>query len=320
MYNYKNIDYINLIDFCNFNYLKGFNLIINYLENNDIDKIVYYFSMWLLCLKKRKYKVCLKCINCNLLKKKNHPNFYYINNDVDINFIKKVYFYWFNNINYLGIKIVYLSKFTFWNFSVNTFLLKWIESSYHNSIFIFSCLNNIYIPFTILSRCYKIKLNFIKENKIYFYLNKKYDLNKFSKENILSIIRLSNNSIYNSIKILKKIWNIRLKLINFLFNIKKYNIKLFIKKINNIFLYYNLYFLSTIFLDFIKFKLNNIKYLYNLDIFFLFKKIYHYFSIKNSFLIFNKIIICINKIKNIKNINKNILLYELINYLFLKIE
>ncbi len=316
---YNKKDYINLIKFYKNNKINNFNLIISYSKYYKIDNLILDFIMWILCSKKKKYKICNKCKSCKLFKNKIYINFYYIKDNININSLRVIYNNWYKNINFIGIKIIYFSKFNFINFYVNNFLIKWLEFSYNKSIFIFSSIYNTYIPFTIISRCYKIKLLILNENYLYNILVKKYKLINFSKENILSAIRLSNNSLFYSLKILKKLWNTRNNLIKYILNMKKYNINFLVKNINNIYLNHNLYFLVTFFLDYIKFRLNNIKYLFNLDILFLFKYFNKYISINNAFLIFKKIIFCMNNLKNIKNINKNILIYELISFIYLKI-
>lgn len=315
--------YKNIIDFYrNANY-NNLNFIVTYKCNLNVNILILNFVKWVFCINKLNYDFCNKCLNCNLLEKNIHPNFIFISNKynekLDISFIRKINYLLFNNLNINLWKIIYFDNFLFNNFYINNFLLKIIEEPFYNSILIFSCLENIFIPNNIFSRLYKFKIYIPNEKNIFFWLNKNYDLKKINYNSIISAIRLSNNSPLDSICLLKKYWNLRLILLNKLINIK--NIKLidFINLFNNNYLCMNLYWLNTIFFDFIKYKFKKNKYLYNLDFIYMFKKWNNLFCIKKIFSIINKIIDLNNNINNISNINKFILLYEFICYLFLNI-
>ncbi len=311
--------YINIVNIFNINKLKIFNFIFKYSCNLHINILIFSLIKWIFCNNKKKYLSCNKCLNCISLRNKNCFNYYYINNNnININLIKEIYNKLLINININNIKIVYFDNFKFNNYYINNFLLKILEENNGKFIFIFSCLNDIIIPNTILSRSFILRIKFPKEKIIFKYLcNKFINDNNICKKIILSCIRLSNNSLIDSLIWIKKNIFIRNSIIKLILNLNKLNINSIVKNINNNNLEINLYILITFFLDFIKYKYKIVKYLYNLDLYYFFKKKMKYFNINNIYLILNKIIFCLSVIKNINNINKNILLYDLINFLLI---
>lgn len=322
---YKNIiyswfksNYIYIINIFNINKLNIFNFIFKYSCNLNINILIFCLIKWIFCKNKKKYLSCSKCFNCISFKNKNYFNYYYISNDININLIKEIYNKLLINININNIKIIFFNNFKFNNYYINNFLLKILEENDGKIIFIFSCLNNIFIPNTILSRSFLLKIKFPKEDVILKLLLNKFR-NNFNKKLFLSCIRLSNNSPIDSLIWIKKNILVKKNIINLILNLNKFNIDNIIKIINNNNLEINLYILITLFLDFIKYKYKIIKYLYNLDSYFFFKKNIYFLSINDICLILNKIISCLSIIKNVNNINKNILLYDLINFLLIKL-
>ncbi len=313
--------YKNIINFYKKKNYKNINIIIKYKCNLGINILILKLIKWIYCLYKNNYNICNKCLNCNLINKNSHPNFYYINclnKKIDISYIRKINYLLVNSLNISVFKIIYFRDFIFDNFYINNFLLKYMEESSYKFMFIFSCFDNTNIPFNILSRLYKFKINYLSEKKIFNWLINNYNLNNFSYKSIISSIRLSNNSPLSSIKLLNNFWYLRLTLLNNLINIHKMTIINIINFLDNDYLIINLYWLSTIFIDFIKFKFNNIKNLFNIDVIYLFNYFNNFLNINNSYLILNKIICLNNNIKNIFNINKNILIYEFVCYFYTK--
>ncbi len=308
--------YIKLIDIFNKKRFRISNFIIKYSCNLNIDFLIFSLVKWFFCINKKKYIKCNKCLNCILLKKNNYYNYYYINNDVNIDSIKKIYKNLLSNLNINKIKIIYFSNFKFKNNYVNNFLLKILENNDNKFIFIFSCLDNIIIPNTILSRSFIFKVNFPKEKNIFNFLNNYKK--KYNKNILLSSIRLSNNSITDTLIWIKKKNIIKKNIIKLILNLNNLSIHNIVNMLNNNNLEINLYILITFFMDYIKYKYKIKKYLYNLDLYFIFKYKIKNINIYNIYLILNKIIICLNNIKYINNINKNILLYDLVNFLLIK--
>ncbi len=320
IYSWFKKNYIKLINIYNYFSFKNKNFIITYSCNLNIDLLIFKWIKWIFCLNKKKYNLCNKCFNCILFKKKIYLNYYYINDDnFNINYIKNIYKNLLSNINFNIYKIVYFSNFLFNNIYINNYLLKILEQYNINFFFIFSCLDNIIIPNTILSRLFFIKIKFPKEKKIFNLLINKKCIKKFNKNVILSFIRLNNNSLIDTYKWIKNNFYIKKYLIKLILNLNKLNINKIVKILNNNKLEVNLYILITIFLDFIKYKYNIKKYLYNLDIYFFLKKKKNFFDINKIYFILNKLIFCLSNIKKILNINKKILLYDLVNFLLINL-
>ncbi len=318
IYSWFKSNYIYIINILNINRLNIFNFIFKYSCNLNINILIICLIKWIFCKNKKKYLSCNKCFNCISFKNKNYFNYYYINNNININLIKKIYNKLLINISINDIKIIFFDNFKFDNYYVNNFLLKILEENNGKIIFIFSCSDNIFIPNTILSRSFLLRIKFPKENIILKWLLNKFK-NNFNKNIFLSCIRLSNNSPINSLIWIKKNILIKKKIINLILNLNKFNINNIVRIINNDNLEINLYILITLFLDYIKYKYKIIKYLYNLDIYIFFNKNICFLNINDIYLILNKIIFCLSIIKNINNINKDILLYDLINFLLIKL-
>ncbi len=293
---------------------KNCNLIINYSCNLGIDLLVFSIVKWIFCLNKNKYNFCNKCLQCNLVNINNHPNFFFIlnkkGNEINISSIKIINDKLLNNLFINKFKIVYLSNYNFFNNFVNNFLLNLMEGYYNNIIFIISCFDYFNIPTTILSRCHKYKLLFPLENDVYNWIINCKKIN-LKKKYIITAIRLSKNSPFSSILLLKKFWLFRLNLFKFLINLNINSIDYFVSKINiSIFNMY-IYWLLTLFIDLIKFKFKYFYYIYNLDSIKLIKYLNKKICINNNFFLLNKLIKYNNNIYSVINVNKEILLYNI---------
>ncbi len=295
----------------------NFGLIITYSCDLGVDLLIFNIIKWMYCDKKIKYKFCNLCLNCNLLNNNNHPNYFIFNdkNKITLNNVKYINKLFFENLYISKYKVIYFSNFNFDNKFINNFLLKIIEESFYNVIIIFTCLNFINIPLTILSRCYKYILYNPSEKYILNYLlSKKYFKYNFSKKEILSSIRLSNFSPILSIFLLKKLWLFRKKFFNNINYILHINIDKYFNlfNYNNSLLCNNLYWFLYLLLDILKYKKFSIKYIYNIDYLNKIKYLSKFFISKKIFLIINEILFFFNDIKKNFNINKNILIYKLI--------
>ncbi len=312
--------FYNEIIYSNIFINKNFGLLINYDSYLGVNILVINIIKWLFCNNKFDNKFCNNCLNCNLLNKNNHPNFFYLNFKKNIKFIdilnvnKKFY----KNLYISNYKVIYFLNFNFNNKYINNFLLKILEECYYKVIIIFTYLSNFKIPLTILSRCYKFKLKTPNENYILnFILNyKNFDIN-FNKNQIISSIRLSNYSPILSIFFLKKLWFFRKIFIENIDILLSNNIKNFFILFNkNNFIIYNLYWLYYFFLDILKYLKNNINYIYNLDYIYKVKYFKNLIEYDKIFLVLNKILLFNNDFNNFSNINKNILNFKIIYDIF----
>ncbi len=288
---------------------KNCNLLINYSCNLGVDLLVFKLVKWILCLNK-KNKICNNCINCNLFKFNNHPNFIIINNkDLNIYFIKKIIIFLNKSLYFSFFKIIYFINFNFSNSFVFNYLLKLMEEPNYKLILIFSYLNSNNIPLTFLSRCHRYNLLVPKESFVYKWINNNLNNIIFNKSNILTSIRLNNNSPLDSISFLKKKWFLRINILHMVKNIFYLNITNIINILSSSIIKLNLYILYTIFLDSLNYKYTN--KIYNLDAIDILKNIRSKVYFKNINVILKKIIICINNFNNNLNINKDILIYDL---------
>ncbi len=304
-----------LIKFCLNIFDKNFNLVINYPCELNVKLLINVLCKWILCEKKKKY-FCNICSNCYLFNKKIHPNFYFLNNNIkiDINYIRSINDKLIYNIRFGSYNILYFHNYNFINIYINNYLLKLMEEFYFKVIFIFTCFSYVKIPFTLLSRSYRFYIFPPSEIYLLNFFKKKYSFNKISDESIISIIRINYFSPLKILFFLRNQFNKRLFFLNFINNfiykkeIKMINI-LLDESIDNLFL------LLTVFFDFIYFEFNN-KYYYNLDCLLLFKNIFKKILLNDKIRIFYRIYLCINNINNISFINKKILIYELVYYIY----
>ncbi len=286
---------------------KNCNLLIGYPCNLGVNLLVFKLVKWILCLKKKK---CLNCINCNLLKFNNHPNFIIIDNkNLNISFIKEIVLFLNKSLYFSVFKIIYFINFNFTNSFVFNYLLKLMEEPNYKLILVFSYLNSINIPLTFLSRCQRYNLYAPKELFIYKWINNNLNNTNYSKLNILTSIRLNHNSPLDSIFFLKNKWLLRMNILNMIKNIFNISVTSLINILNNSFIKFNLYLLYTIFLDILNYKYTD--KIYNIDSQNVLKNIKKKICIKNINLILKKIIFCINDLNNNLNLNINILVYNI---------
>ncbi len=307
---YKDIIFSNIFK------RKNFGLIINYSTNLNADNLIINLIKWLFCDYKINHYFCNKCLNCNLLNNNNHPNYFDFknNNNISLDKVKDLNNIFLNSLYISKYKVIYFSNFNFNNKFINNFLLKIIEDSFYDVIIIFSCLNYIKIPNTILSRCYKYIIYLPNETYILNWIlnNYKYIKLNFNKLTILASIRINDFSPVLSIFFLKKLWLLRKIFINnfnliFSKNINKY-FKLFYN--NNLLKYYIKWFLY-ILLDILRFNRLNYIY-YNIDYISIIKNFNNLISVDKIFLIIDKIFIFLCDLKNNLNLNKDIFYYNLI--------
>ncbi len=296
----------------------NFGLIIKFNSELKIDVLIFNIVKWMFCTYKLKSNACNNCINCVLLNNKNHPNFYIFKNDFlhieKVKYLNKV----FSNNLYVSVyKVIYFSNFDFKNKFINNFLLRIIEESLYNVIIIFTCWMNFIIPATLFSRCYKYNLYAPNENIILKWIYKKKLFNNFDKYQLLTAIRISNNSPTLTIFLLTNLWKLRIKFINdFSFMFFKNHNYLFNNKIfsyKNNFLINYIYWFIYILLDLLKISISYNNLIYNIDYI---KKIYtlsREISNNKIFLILDELYLFLNKYFNLLNYNKKILLYKL-NY------
>ncbi len=308
------------IIFSNIFIKKNFGLLINYNSYLGVNILVINLVKWLFCDYKVKYKFCNRCLNCNLINKKKHPNFFYLDfkNNFSFNDILNLNKIFYNNLYISKYKVIYFFNFNFSNKYINNFLLKLLEESYYKIIIIFTCFINIKIPLTILSRCYKFNLKSPNEKYILnFLLNYKNINNNYNKKQIISSIRLSNYSPILSIYFLKKFWFFRsifFSNINLIFS-NNFN-KIFNLFNNNNFIYYNLYWFYYFLLDILKIIKNDINYIYNLDFIDKIKYLKKFIYYKKIFLIIDKILLFFNDFNSLLKINKDILKFKIIYDIF----
>ncbi len=290
-------------------FCKNCNLLINYPCNLGVDLLVFKLVKWILCFKK-KGNICNNCINCNLFEFRNHPNFFCIKKKkLNISFIRKINFFLNKSLFFSTFKVIYFIDFDFSNSFVFNYLLKLMEEPNYKLILIFSYLNSNNIPLTFLSRCHRYKLLVPKELFIYKWIISNFSNLNLNKKNILTSIRLNQNSPLNSIFFLKNKWFLRLNILNMVKNIFFLNVVNIINILGSYFIELNLYMLYTFFLDSLNYKCTN--NIYNLDSIYLFKKIRSRMLVKNIVLILKEIVFCINNLKSNLNLNKDILIYNI---------
>ncbi len=313
-------NFYNKIIYSNIFVNKNFGLLINYDCYLGVNILVINIIKWLFCNYKYNNKFCNNCLNCNLLNKNNHPNFFYLNFKKNIKFVDilNINDKFYNNLYISNYKVIYFLNFKFNNKYINNFLLKILEESYYKVIIIFTYLSSFKIPLTILSRCYKFKLKTPSESYILnFILNYKNLYINFNKNQIISSIRLSNYSPILSIFFLNKLWYFRKKFIDNIDILLSSNINdVFNLLNNNNFIVYNLYWLYYFFLDILKYFKNNVNFIYNIDYLYKIKYFKNLINYNKIFLILDKILLFYNDFNNFININKKILIFKIVYDIF----
>ncbi len=285
-----------------------FNLIISYSVDLNVDFLVFNLVKWLMCNFVTDNFFCNICINCKLLNLHQHPDFYFIkceNKNICINDFILIKNKLYERAYLSSFKIVYFSYTNFLTKTTFNSLLKTMEEFSYKIIFIFTCFDNVDIPLTLLSRSFFFKLFNPSERVVFTWLkNFNFSLNN---DNILSVIRLNNNSPFLSLNFIKYLWKKRLSFLN------KISFSLFsnldkIQKLiyNNFYLKFN--WLLILFMDLVNLHFNNKDSIVNIDHLLLLKCLYKKFLFKNIYIIIKKIIIYQREILLTPNLNKNLLI------------
>ncbi|XZR52799.1 MAG: DNA polymerase III subunit delta' C-terminal domain-containing protein [Enterobacteriaceae bacterium] len=304
--------------------------IIKYYKNNIINKPLFIYSfkgngtniilknviLWLIC-KNKNYNNCGICNNCNLMKTGNYPDYYIINNNININNINNLIDFIYIKSQKNNNKIIYLPKIELFDNFIILKLLKLLKlfKKKKNIFFIIRCSNffNFFLEFK--KNCFYLNINNPGEKISLNWLKKK---NKNAINEIKTALYLNNYSPLLANKMLSSnIWDIRKKIYNLIFDmlINKNNLFIFeMLESKNLKLY--IYWLYTIITDIIKIKYKCNNYITNQDQKKKIINLSNVINLNNLFLIIKKINKLEYKIKNIKNINIKILLIEI--FIFLK--
>ncbi len=301
---------------------KNYNLLIRYNTYFKVNKLVLSIVKWMYCKYLKNNQCCDNCINCRLLDKNIHPDYYHINVDknnvISLNTILKIINHVQQSTLYLGSsKILYFSHTSFLTKYTFNAILKLMEDFPYRLNIIFTCFNYVKIPPTIYSRCLIYQLNTPSENVIFHWILCR--IKNCNKLSIVTAIRLSNYSPYVTLFLLEKYWVYRLILFKNIKYILLKNINILMKNINLKLLKYNLYWLVTFFLDVCKYSnlyfsliKNN---LINLDKIHLIKYFNNILPSKIVFLIVHKLISSLQILFKIKFINRKNLFYDILSYI-----
>ncbi|VAX76601.1 DNA polymerase III subunit delta' C-terminal domain-containing protein [Buchnera aphidicola] len=251
-------------------------ILIQACKGIGISQLIYKISKWILCYKKKHYKSCNECLSCQLIKKKNHPDFYIFYNKtkkIGINVIRQM----IHNINYTsqqgGSKIIWFSNINKITNEANNALLKTLEEPPNNTFFFLHTTNIMQIHPTIKSRSNIYYINTPKEKNNILWLNNKIKI--YSLVQIVTALRINRNAPIAAYKFFKKkIFqerNLLMKAINqYIFDHKKIN---FLQKIYN----YNeqkvIKWICYLLLDTINYSISKKCRIKNLDQVYLIKKI-----------------------------------------------
>ncbi len=301
---------------------KNYNLIINSFYKSGVNILIFSLVKWLLCIDSKLNTYCNNCLNCKLFDNNENPNFYYLKCKKklipSIDDIKKMNFDLLNNLFYVNLyKVVYISNINLLSNLCFNSLLKIIEEFPYKIIFIFSCYSLFNIPDTIISRCQYYKLIPPKEKNAVVWINKY--LFKYTKADIITSIRLSNNSPLFAIFLLKKMWKYRLFFLRKLFYVFSMNFLEVVDLFDEECLKHNVYWLLFIFSDIIKYKLNNKLCIVNLDNINLVKFLSNKILFKNVLILIKKLFFCLNELNSIMFMNKKIFIYDLSSFLYIKV-
>ncbi|CAL4043256.1 DNA polymerase III subunit delta' [Buchnera aphidicola (Anoecia corni)] len=289
-------------------------IVINSMIGTACSVLIWDISKWILCEKKKHIYSCNQCFSCNLMKLKNHPDFYlidlkkeksdsYIEKSIEL--VKKVIF---NTSHQNSAKIIFFSNSHNIPVSFINILLKIVEDSYSNTfLFIKNYFSDI-LPTIFIGRCITYNLFFsINDKKNILWLQKK---THSSLKLCTIMLKLSNGSplvAFHMLKItlLKKRESFYKQ---FYFCLRKKNFFLlfsFFKEIN-----FNLIILwiYSILIDSIKIKYLDESCLINLDQKLLILKISFKYSVKKLNLSIYSWFKCRFNLINVIGIDKNVLI------------
>ncbi|CAL4321937.1 DNA polymerase III subunit delta' [Buchnera aphidicola (Chaitophorus sp. 3695)] len=283
--------------------------------NLGSSKLILKICKTILCDIKNNLFSCNVCHSCQLINKKNYLDLHiitlekkkkFIGVNTILNCLNKI-----NNTSQLGsITIIWVPKIHLLTESAINSFLKVLEEPPLNTLFFLENRNNFLLKDTLKSRCiiYNIYSPSNKEGILWL---KKNISQKYTSENLLLALNISENSPILAKKILKnKIWNARKKLFKKIYkSIKLKNLFLLYKYLKKKILK-KIYWICSLILDVIKYSYNkNIK-LTNIDQ----KKLIYIINQKNSkknlFIIIQIWIKCFFYLKNIPKVNINFILLE----------
>lgn len=299
-------------------------LILSSKQNYGEDILIYKIAQWLMCNNRLEMQFCGVCDNCILMSTKNHPDYYQLNINNDIQSIGVDTIRTCTNALYVSpkcsfVKIVFIKNLENLTYQASSILLKTIEEPPVNTYFFLSTNNDMIIPLTLSSRCIKwTLLPPIEEQGLIWLMQKQKEIDFLSAQTAL---RLSNGSpIEAEYMFQSNSWKDRIKLCqiiqdiimnkNFLtllplllINTKEYNDKV-------------LYWLITILMDSLKWqhKIHK-KFLINSDQLNLISSIAIRWNMLSLNQQVNQWLILSNYFKKFNNVNYNLLLmYRLLNW------
>ncbi|WP_338521664.1 hypothetical protein [Candidatus Legionella polyplacis] len=193
---------------------------ILFISISNIEKINFIYCLISLMLCSNHSLLCNNCYNCKLIKRKQHPDIYTLNNHKElitidhIRMLQKFAFIYPYINKYKFIVIEYIETI---NIYAKNALLKLLEEPPSYLYIILSSEIVGIIPNTILSRCYKYRLNFpILLRYNYLDLNFWNNNISYEKRNILTKVNIFIDDLQNLIKN-------KLYICNFLSKWSKYN-------------------------------------------------------------------------------------------------
>lgn len=286
----------------------------------NVISLCYALIRWLMCKNPNDIKSCGICHSCKLMISGNHPDVYHFqvekfNKNIGINFIREI----IKKINICsnqdGLKVIWILNVERLTTQATNALLKTIEEPPKKTFFILTCKELFNLLPTLKSRCLYLYIKVPPEN-----LGLKW-LYKLGYNNIIkciTAIRLCGGAPDEAEILLKpENWLERSLLHIALENIlKNGNFLKLLKILNNNKINFFLNCLLTLFVDSIKWKYNAKNYLINVDSIYLISLISYYWSNNRIYLCWKQIINCLKKLKEIDEINKELIL----TYYLLKIE
>ncbi|WP_343188455.1 DNA polymerase III subunit delta' C-terminal domain-containing protein [Buchnera aphidicola (Neophyllaphis varicolor)] len=272
--------------------------------------LLWQISRLILCNNNKHNNICDKCYECNLMKLKNHPDFYYINSKkIGIEEIKELKLKIFIKPQINQNKIIWLSNIeNISEYGINS-LLKILEEPPTNVWFLMYHEGSTEITKTLNSRCIKYLLKTPAEKTSLMWLKTK---NNYTKYTNLTALRLNNNSPILAKKFLDSLFmkekNNLFKILNYSINeLNLMNLLPLMQKNNTIIKINWIYILL---LDAIKLKNQINEYLINLDNLNLIKKLSMKYSYEKLFFSIKFWIKCKKRIIKIKGINYQLILTE----------
>ncbi|QJC30287.1 DNA polymerase III subunit delta' C-terminal domain-containing protein [Enterobacteriaceae endosymbiont of Neohaemonia nigricornis] len=280
-----------------------------------INKII----QWLLCTNKNNYYSCNICKNCTLLIQGYHPDVYIIKKDklnynISIEKIRDIIKF-INMKAYQDMgKIIWLPDANMLNISSSNGLLKIIEEPLQNTWFFLQSNHiNTLLP-TITSRCQIWHICPPNEYIGLSWLQKKLYPTTYNINELLTALRINYYAPINAYKLLNSIfWDNRKKLYTTFIIAIKCDILKLLNILNNVNILLYLNWIYILFIDIIKIHCNiNTNFIYNLDQIDLIYKISTIITKKQILLMIKKILYYRNIVININNINRELIIVQLL--------